>query len=862
MARLTGCPAAGLLIALAALAAPSPRPAAAAAAELVHVDAGGVIRWDRDGSDVSLFGANYCLQSALDYRAAGTVHADRHRLAEQDMTHFARMGFDAVRLCFWGDWENSDAAGNLIANDHLDVLDYAIYQAKLHGVYILLSPITTYSSLWPDLKDDPAVVGFSRHFQKSELGTNPQAIAAQQNYLRQLLNHVNPYTRAALKDEPQILFVEMINEPWHHGENPAGSVRYINALVDAVRSTGCRKLTFHNLSQDFGMAGPINDSKVDGETFAWYPSGLNAGHQLHGNFLPYVDRYPPMMVPAVRKKPRLVYEFDLPDVISGYHYPAMARVFREAGAQWATMFSYDMLATAPYNLGWTTHLLNLVYTPRKAAAAVIASAAMHELPRGTTYGGLPEDGHFGPVTLSEPQDSAVLATPERFMYSNDTTAAPPSPAALRQVVGCGSSPVVRSDGTGVYFLDKIDAGRWRLELYPDVVQVGDPFHNPRVGDVKFRLIGRPVGLTIALQDLGDQFAVRPLNAGNDVPSAPAVAGAVTLPAGVYLLSGPGATDAPLPDRLGNLGMRDFVCPSVEPAPPAVVTTPPPEHSAGEPLTISAQVVDALPPRSVTLWAQAAGGEPQSVPMTSLGRYGYAADVRADQTGPLRYRIIVETAAGQTLSFPGGRPSDDAGGLSYQTNVIAPSAELWLFQAERDFTGMAQTREGWAQPSFVAGSSPGEQAAVVDYPAAAVRTPPDFTRSMDVGDRVAARATAAAGAAAVAVTLRGRRGPGEVHVTLVERDGSAWAADVKATADWQRVVVPLSALSPAKWVLLPEGYPGSWAYWAPPVSGPSDHPVPADIERLQLSLRKPDLGDVPADRFGVELESVALLPSSK
>ena len=44
---------------------------AAGAEELVYVDDAGVIRWRSDASEVALFGANYCLPSACDYRAAG-----------------------------------------------------------------------------------------------------------------------------------------------------------------------------------------------------------------------------------------------------------------------------------------------------------------------------------------------------------------------------------------------------------------------------------------------------------------------------------------------------------------------------------------------------------------------------------------------------------------------------------------------------------------------------------------------------------------------------------------------------------------------------------------------------------------------
>ena len=202
-----------------------------------YVDAAGVIRWKDSKKEVALFGANYTLPSASDYRAAGYLTSDRKKLIDEDMAQFARMGWDALRISFWGDWENSDHAGNLIANDHLELMDYLIARARERGIYILLSPITTYQSTWPDATRDTTPPGFANFYKKSELGTNPAAIAAQVNYLQQLLRHVNPYTGVPLEDEPSIIFVEMINEPTHHSADVAGSVAYINSLVDAVRST-------------------------------------------------------------------------------------------------------------------------------------------------------------------------------------------------------------------------------------------------------------------------------------------------------------------------------------------------------------------------------------------------------------------------------------------------------------------------------------------------------------------------------------------------------------------------------------------------------------------------------------------------
>src|SRR2546423_6631007 len=419
----------------------------------VYLDNRGVVRWKDDRQEVALFGANYVLPTASDYRAAGYVHADRKEMIDEDMAQFARMGWDGLRLALWGDWEASDSAGNLIANDHLDLLDYLIARARERGIDMLFRPIQLYGANWPDALGDTTDPGFGRHFGKARMGTDPGAIGAQMTYLRQIMEHVNPYTRVALKDEPAILFIELVNEPWHHPEDREGSIKYINALTDAVRSTGCTKLVFHNVSQDFAIGDAIRRSHAQGVTFGWYPTGLNSGHELEGNHLRSTDVYPDMLRPELARLPRIVYEFDSPDLVTGTMYPAMVRTFRVVGAQFAAMFAYDMLGTASRNLGWQTHYLNLVYTPRKAMSAIIAAEAMRRLPRMQGYGPYPQNTRFGDFHISYDSDLGELVARDAFLYTSSTTAKPPDPAALQRIVGHGSSSTVMYEGEGIYFLD-------------------------------------------------------------------------------------------------------------------------------------------------------------------------------------------------------------------------------------------------------------------------------------------------------------------------------------------------------------------------------------------------------------------------
>src|SRR5437879_9611489 len=324
---------------------------------------------------------------------------------------------------------------------------------------MLFSPIQLYGANWPDAVSDTSAPGCGRHCGKARMGADPGALRAQVNYLRQVLSHVNRYTGVALKDEPAILFIELVNEPWHHPEDLQGSIRYINALTDAVRSTGCQKLVFYNVSQDFRIGEAIRRSKAQGITFGWYPTGLNSGHELVGNYLRGTDAYPDMLRPELARSPRIVYEFDSPDLRTGYMYPAMARTFRAVGAQFAARFAYDMLQTASRNLGWQTHYLSLVYTPRKAMSAIIAAEAMRRLPRMRSYGSYPQNTTFRRFHLSPDSNLSELVARDALLYAGSTRATPPDRAALPRLAGYGSSSTVTYEGEGMYFLGKLRHGQ-------------------------------------------------------------------------------------------------------------------------------------------------------------------------------------------------------------------------------------------------------------------------------------------------------------------------------------------------------------------------------------------------------------------
>jgi hypothetical protein len=852
--------------------APAPRVAAATlsvANRAVYLDSAGVVRWRDDRTEVALFGSNYVVHTASDFRAAGYVRADRKRMIDEDVAQFARMGWDGLRLTFWGDWESSDSLGNLIANDHLDLLDYLIARARERGIYMLFSPIQLYGSNWPDALGDTTEPGFGRHFGKGRMGTDSAAIAAQVNYLRQILNHVNPYTGVALKDEPAILFVELVNEPWHHPEDLPGSIRYINALTDAVRSTGCSKLVFYNVSQDFRIGEAIRRSRAQGVAFGWYPTGLNSGHELEGNYLRTTDVFPDMLRPELARLPRIVYEFDSPDLRNGTMYPAMTRTMRSVGTQFAAMFAYDMLGTASRNLGWQTHYLNLVYTPRKAMSAIIAAEAMRRLPRMRSYGAYPENTRFGDFHVSYDEDLGELVARDAFLYAGSTRAVPPDLAGLRRIAGYGSSSTVTYAGEGIYFLDKVRPGVWRLEVYPDAVPVRDPFEMPSPGKIVTRAISRAWPMTVTLPDLGGGFTVQPLR-GAPVQAA---AGRFTVNPGIYVLSAAGPVDvAALPAYVGNVGFAEYHAPPADTLPPSVQSLAASHYLAGRDAELRARIVDATAPDSATLFLRpTAGGWYRAFPMRPAGAYEYAVTVPAAalREGPHTF-VITVFRRDSAITFPDGvrqRPTDWdwSSRASWALDVVGARTPLRLFDPGADAARLAFSRIGDAgrRGLFRVGFSDVSGLPVfhVELPAnAAGPDGADYTASLVIKDRMRARGEAIAGADTLRVRLRGV-GPRQIlHVTLMEDDGTSWSAQVSVDSTWSERSLPLTAFTLGRGVLLPQGFPGEWSYGVGPATGrggAADRPRLERVERLQLSLRREDGVTVTPGSYGVEVEWIAL-----
>lgn len=637
----------------------------------VIVDNEGVLRRADTGAEVSYYGTNYTAPFAHAYRALGYLGVDRKEAIKRDVYHFARLGFNGFRLHLW-DVELSDAEGNLLENDHLDLLDFLLAELEKRGIDIVLTAQTDFGNGYPERNIDTGA--FAYDYDKCEIHENPHAQKAQENYLRQLASHVNPYTGLSYAKDPAIIAMEINNEPCHSG-TPGQVTAYINRMVTALKKAGFNKPILYNVSHNPDVTEAYYNADIQGTTYQWYPTGLVAGHERKGNFLPFVDDYAIPWADSMKnynKLARFVYEFDPGDVLTSNLYPAIAREFREKGFQWVTQFAYDPTDMARFNTEYQTHFLNLAYTPAKAISMLIASQVMQEVPRGADYGKYPDNKNFGHTSLYESQGGISLYnSPSDYYHTGDIDVEPVYIDSLAKVAGVGNSPVVTYPGTGAYFLDRLDERHWRLEVMPDVVITEDPFAKPSLNREVARIIYAEHPMTIALPSLADDFSYVGINEGNS-REGKAMDATMRVYPGVYLLSDDtpetdkwsgvtpfGAESASAP--LGNMLLGEFVAPAPSEGALGLRALPTATHlPAGSPLAVSARVaapagVDSVTvyPGDVNFWRT----DNKLYPMQQVSGKPYEWNVEIMSprySGDYTYRITA-WSNGEALTFPGAIP---------------------------------------------------------------------------------------------------------------------------------------------------------------------------------------------------------------
>lgn len=794
----------------------------------VYMDDAGVMRRNDTGAEVAYFGTNYTLPFAHPYRWMKRHGADSRSVIDNDVYHFKRLGMNGFRLHLW-DVELTDSLGNLQDNEHLELLDYLLARLRENGIDVILTAQTNFGNGYPERNIDTG--GYSYRYDKCEIHSRGEAQRAQENYLRQLAEHVNPLTGMSYAEDKGIIAMEINNEPCHEGASSAEVTGYINLMADALRAAGWEKPILYNVSHNPEVTGAYYDAKIDGTTYQWYPTGLVAGHLRKGNFLPETDRYEIPWRDSIGgygNQARIVYEFDPGDVLVSYLYPAIARTMRGEGFQWLTQFAYDSTPMAAYNTDYQTHYLNLAYTPGKALGMLIASEVMQRVRRGERFGDYPQDTVFGDFRLSPALDLAEFTGEDKFYYTNTTTTKPRNIKKLNHLAGHGSSPVVSYEGTGAYFLDRLDKGLWRLEVMPDVVLTEDPFAKPSEMRKVGRILYSEQPMRICLPELGEKWYFRGINGGN-THAGQADKGSALITPGTYLLS---STLKGL-SRPAEESWRTFAAPPADrDAFPAVVNESAGAVARGEELRVRAQVAwQEIPdsvvvyPGDVNFWRT----DNHLYPLRRSSAYGWEGDIPAPEAG---YNIVVYKD-GKSWTFPDGQEGtpldwDRETRDFYRPAVASRGEEIVLLNPS---AAEASALDYAILPDGHGGNIRLEKRSPVSSDAFSFHADKGYESILRVftGDFLEAHPFSAE-AGKVVVKGYGNSGRAEVAINL--SDGRTLTAPVTGEGP---VEIPFSSFSPAERIVIPAPYPTFLSRRLPAIEGGAT-PRGDAIESIEVRVK--------------------------
>jgi len=146
----------------------------------------------------------------------GAANFPTHEQSEKIVARLAKLGFNAIKTQIDSTSDQSSSIINVSYDDtqhlhegQLDKLDYFIYQCKERGIYTYMRLHATRNFKAGDLVQDWDKIKYSSKYVTL---FNDRIIDLQKDYAAKLMNHINPYTGLAYKNDPGILFVELTNE--------------------------------------------------------------------------------------------------------------------------------------------------------------------------------------------------------------------------------------------------------------------------------------------------------------------------------------------------------------------------------------------------------------------------------------------------------------------------------------------------------------------------------------------------------------------------------------------------------------------------------------------------------------------------
>ena len=165
------------------------------------------------GVEQRFYGANLC----------HSANFPDHDLADRLVDRLVRCGYNTVRIhhhdVAWsaayaareGGSEGSGAEPPSVADDDIDKLDYLLAKCFERGLYVTTDLYVSRPVAWREIGIDRDGA-MNMQLYKTYVGNHDGAFSNWCHWAQAFLEHVNPYTGRAYKDEPGMPFVSLVNE--------------------------------------------------------------------------------------------------------------------------------------------------------------------------------------------------------------------------------------------------------------------------------------------------------------------------------------------------------------------------------------------------------------------------------------------------------------------------------------------------------------------------------------------------------------------------------------------------------------------------------------------------------------------------
>jgi hypothetical protein len=437
-----------------------------------------------------------------------------------------------------------------------------------------------------------------------------------------------------------------------------------------------------------------------------------------------------------------------------------------------------------------------------------------------------------------------LNTARKFLYSNNTTSKPVDPEKLETIAGYGNSPVVKYEGKGAYFLDKLEDGVWRLEVMPDAIQVQDPFGKPSLKKEVVTIAWNKWNIEVSLQDLGEDFTVAAIDSNNRFNGLSKGTDFAVEP-GVYLLTKkdhiPGKEwSAATPWK--NILLGEYVAPESRVKAFLVIHQPAKVTEANKILKIKVDITGPSMPDSVIIYTDKISFWSDKNPYIKMGRSRgctYEATIPAEiiKTGVFIYNIVV-CKNGKSYTSPAnveGSPLDwDYDQTKYwETEVVNPHDPVEILNVTDSYSGVETYCIPETSYSLAGLNGNGlKEMKTIRYNFKVRDNEARFFWRKYIKDCITERKDAMQQSSTLCINLKNAKGIDQLKAGFVTSDGYTYTTSINVSNNTQLYKIPLSGLSQDKTALLPSPYPVFLErYFVPETDIPFDK---RNIEMIILS----------------------------